>query len=125
MNNNVIELSKYKETSQEYIVPEYAKLKENMIKLLKDNCRLVGRNELEARAISKIMMELDPTINYCKITFAISKIRGNVLFEVDPVRTDQPPVAYCHSQLTPSYIQYLQDNDLIEMVDDYGGIIKD
>lgn len=125
MNNNIINFNDYKKSDTEVEnIPKYEDIKESIKKSLDDGYTVVGRNELEARAIGKIMMEMDDTIRYCKISYCISHIKGNQLFEIDPIRVEGN-ITYADPQLGISYAKYLDDNDLVEIVDGIGGFLKD
>lgn len=104
---------KNKKESEKEVIPKYEDLKIEMKEMISQNTKIVASNEVEAMAITEILMELDPNIRYCRLSMSMG--RKGMFIDLIPVYTTDD-IRYPHNNLTVSYSKYL---------DDIGRLIKD
>lgn len=133
MDNKIIDFNKRKNDKKnpdirllinddDIDITDYNIIKKDIIEMFESG-KVVARNDLEARMISKILLESNPDIHYCLLSQGISRI--TTFIEIIPVMKEDLDVKLftLPQSYHKSYLKYLEENNLIEFDDEYGMIL--
>lgn len=125
--SNVLDFNSKKKGVNDNIQNEILDFESEKLSFIKmyenDKFEVVARDEISAMIIAELILEIDSDISHVEYTPCISRIGSFI--KITPVLKTDKGIIYAPDSLRVSYLNYLRDNDLIEINEDGSIIIKD